>query len=566
MYNRIMKKLIFIFSFLFVSSFCFAQKYYVCLGSYSVEKNAVDFQNSLTPYSVPTFIEKAASSDGRTLFRVILDMPKYTIEEARILRDKVARTTVAKEKNLTGLWVLSSSHETKIETPESVPVQNTKSVQNSTPRTEQKLEENKEIPLSEEKPFSLLIESYKDEQVANNDKERLQDKNIDAYVLKRLSENEIITFDLHAGSEDSEEALEVLKTKLDDLNIDYEVSDFTEISDEVEKYDSVLKTQDIVSDDGIYEIPEQVSESVKKIIFDFPINKDFQLDSILIVDVDNAIANGSAAYNYSDDFILDIVPNSFSKAVYYDSLFDNTVNIVISTFDKDVSKDVFIKMNSLADGEDFYKKQDFAINDGILNSWIFKNEDDYILIGYSKEQKILISLATGDLSEEEFISFMENSFNDSTLLVYPQIRRTFCVMPKTNENIFLLYNLEQIDMDYVKEKNYADWSWGMYGHWRADFYFENYYDDFEVAFFDLDYDYNAGENQKLFIKAHQNTAETESNHYLNINGEDGWYVETNDSKEISFSHRSHIIAVDTSLYSILDEEDLYDIADSLLIW
>lgn len=582
-----MKRIISVFVFMIVASFAFAQKYFVCLNSYALEQNALEFQAEMEAVSVPVFIEEAEAKSGTKLYRVILDMPKDTKTEARALRDKVEKSKLAREKNLTGLWILSSDHVTvktkKVAAvkPVQMPVEEPVLVEVAAELTEPeieikpeapshvetKLEANEVVPVSEERPYSLLIDSYKEEEVANNNKERLIEKDVDAYVLKKVRENENITFDLHAGSEENADDLEELAEKLDELKITYELTDYNDFAEEVELYDQVVSSEEIVSDSGVYEIPENVSEPVREILLSFPINRDFQLESLSIYDVENIYESSTADYEtLSNQFILNLVPNAFSQAVYTDTLFGNTVHIVISTFDEDVKEIVYLLLQTLESVDGFIKVQDFAIKDGVLKSWIFKDNDEYLLFGYSEAQKMLILLETYDLSEEEFVEFLEDSWNNANLLVYPQIRRTFCVMPKDENNIFLSYNLAKMGMDYVQEKNYADWAWGIYGHWKAGFNFENEMDAYSVGFFDLDYDYNASKVHGLFMSEKTGQYISDWNHYVDVNGCDGWFISNYNGKEVSFARMSFIMTVNSDYDSVLVEDDLLEIAESLLIW
>lgn len=593
-----MKKSVLVFAMMIVASFAFAQKYFVCLNSYALEQNALDFQNEMKSVSVPVFIEEAESKSGTKLFRVILDMPKDSKAEARSLRDKVERSKIAREKNLFGLWILASDHVTVKSTNTSekpiVPVQNIVeepveeaplvvekpfeapvetpepeiNIIETASHVETALEVNEVIPVSEDRPYSLLIDSYKEEDVANNNKDRLLKKEIDAYVLKKVRENENITFDLHAGSEEKAEDLESLAEKLDELEITYEITDYKDFAEEVEMYDQVVQAEKIVSDSGVYEIPEEISEPVKEILLSFPINRDFQLESLSIFDVDNILNSGieDTFEGLNNEFVLNFVPNAFSMALYTDTLYNNKVSIYISTFNEDVKDAVYSELKAFEDFNSFLRVQDFAIKDGTLKTWLFKDLDSYILLGYSEEQKMLIFMSTRDLSEEQFVEFLEDSWNNENLLIYPQIRRTFCVMPKAKNNNFLSYRLSKIGMEYVEEKNYAEWAWGIYGHWEASFIFENEIDNFNVSFFDLDYDYNAEKVHGLFMKEKNGSSINDWNHFVDVNGCDGWYLMNLRTHELSFARMSYILAINSEFLSPLEEEDLLEIADSLLIW
>lgn len=91
-------------------------------------------------------------------------------------------------------------------------------------------------------------------------------------------------------------------------------------------------------------------------------------------------------------------------------------------------------------------------------------------------------------------------------------------------------------------------------------------EEVSVDFFDMDYAHNAQRNQEMFNAAHRKSILTDSNHPATVHETDAWYVENFDIKEISFSIKSFIVAVDTDYYASLNEDDLTAFASELLIW
>ena len=173
-----------------------------------------------------------------------------------------------------------------------------------------------------------------------------------------------------------------------------------------------------------------------------------------------------------------------------------------------------------------------------------------------------------DFNEREFELFLNNVSNDSSLLAYPQIRKTLLVLPKENPNIkrdFLKFTLEKVDNSYAREKGYAKWAIPMVGHWQCHGYFNQKDETVSVTFFDLDYDKIAKNLHSIFMKTHENAIITYNNTPVSLEHADGWFVKTYASGEVSFSCKSYVIAINSYSESI-DAKTLMELGDDLQIW
>ena len=75
-----------------------------------------------------------------------------------------------------------------------------------------------------------MVRSYKEEQAAINDKERLNENDVNAYILKTFDDSSYFSFNLHAGAFDTVEEVEDLQEKLEDLGIeDTKISNYEDI-------------------------------------------------------------------------------------------------------------------------------------------------------------------------------------------------------------------------------------------------------------------------------------------------------------------------------------------------
>lgn len=560
-----MKKFISVFLFLFLFNFSFAEEIFVCVGSFKNPGNAENLVKNLENLGTESFVFET-QVNNQTLFRVLLSESFDSKEKARNFRNSAENADFAKKLNLTGLWICQARKPENKKVVEKIVEKPVKPVV---------LEENKnEIPVSEEKPYSVLVHSYKEEQAAENGKKRLKENQIDSFILKTFDEKSYFSFDLHSGAFDSPEEAEPLQEKLEELGIeDTKIADYEKEKEKVQKYDEIIKNQPVSYDFGNNEIPDIYSAPVASIIRQFPINKNFTLENLMIFDFDNLRSVEKELPSL--DEVSYIIENSeklhaVSFASYKDDLFNKDVKIFIFSSDEnalpnilDLKKD--FQESSVPEEDEDFKIQDmqFQLKDGLLNSLIFKSYEDYIFFGVNEKRDLAVLMSTEDFSESQFEAFLNNFENDSSLLIYPQIRRTLLVLPKKTEieRKFLSFTLEKVDDSYAASRGYTDWAIPIVGHWnsKANFYQEGEF--VSVSFFDLDYDYNAKRVHQMFMDDH---ITTEKSHASTVKNADSWFVESWDAtREVSFSTKSYIIAVDS--YD-LDEEELVVLSDELQIW
>lgn len=249
-----------------------------------------------------------------------------------------------------------------------------------------------------------------------------------------------------------------------------------------------------------------------------------------------------------------------SLAKYKDDLFNKKVSIFIAVGDEDC----FVREN-VSDGNNMQ----LAIVDDLLDCVVSANDDNYILNGVNKNGSMNVIMIGEDFTENQFVAFVNNISSDSSLLVYPQLRKTLLVLPEKRdfpERDFLYFTLSKIGESYAKERNYSDWSVPIVGHWNAHSSFYQDEEMFSVSFFDLDYDYNAKQIHKMFMNEKRNNYIDKKNHPSDVANADSWYLDNYLSNELSFSTKSYIIAIDSYGDNRFKEEDLVDISKDLQIW
>ena len=539
--------------FLFFIIFCLfslvqgvCDSWSVCLGSFKIRRNAEKLVESLKQENIQATIYLHESENG-IFYRVLLNQSFDFINEARNKRDEINNQSVIKNLNISGLWACSALPE---------------ELQSKTVV----LQSNKidEIPVSIEKPYSVMVRSYKEEQAAINDKERLCENEVNAYILKTFDDSSYFSFNLHAGAFDTVEEVEELQEKLEDLGIeDTKISNYEDIADNIEKYNEVIETQNVTFEDGNYTIPTSFSTAIKTCIRQFPVNKNFQVEQINIFDIDNINATEADVDGAEkiDDFIDETNGvHAVSIATYKDDLFDKNVMVFMA-----VGEDGCFKEKEIEAGE----KLQLAIVDDVLDCTVLFNDNDCYLLGTNSAKNMLVGMISKDFTESQFSAFINNISNDSSLLVYPQLRKTLLVLPERNDLLqrdFLAFTLSRIGESYAAERNYSDWSVPIVGHWnaRSEFFQDN--QKLSVSFFDMDYDYNANRVHGMFMNEKKRITINSDNHPSSLELADSWYLDSFSSNELSFSTKSYIIAVNSYSDKRMPENDLVKVAEELQIW
>lgn len=422
---------------------------------------------------------------------------------------------------------------------------------------------NEKAVLSEENPYSVIVRSYKYEQFAENDSARLKELGFEPYILKTFDDKEFFAFNIHVGAFASLDEAEELNSQFADAGIpDTMVSDYNEIKENLQKYDDVILRESVSFDNGQYEIPTCVPESIAKLVKQFPANKDFPIQEITIIDYDNYLAvrdkpNLSSelrAYLEEEEGL-----HSALLAKCRDELYRKEVSVFFANADQHKEDDIL--------GE--FENMQFGATDGVFDCVLYENDGELVLSGTNISEKMCVKIKTRDFSKEEFINLLIDSFNDGSLSLYPQMRRTFYVLPDKNpdeDREFIIFNFKKVGEEYASDRNYAEWAVPIVGHSLAKSYFYDSNSLLCIGFYDLDYDFNAKNVHAHFTEAKNTTEITETNKPVSVNGIEGWYLLNPKQKEVSFSTKSYVIAIDTEPTSVLSKDDLIKVGTDLKIW
>lgn len=586
--------------FVFSSFRIWAETYYVCVASYWNESFASKLVSDLEEEGVPAVIDEYEKGYD-TYYRVLISLTFDTAEEAKKKCQELKTLPVIEDLKLDGLWICKGNKilDEKVksasrnivepvveeyEIPVVTEAEPEPELVINEPVIEEKevvlqpiiltTNENNEIKVSEEKPYSVKIRSHKEAQAAENDKRRLKNSDIDAYILKTYDEKELFTFDVHAGAFETIEETEELQKKLEEMGIENtEISDFEDIEEGLELYDEMIEEQEVVFENVNAELPGNISEEVQSCIRQFPVNKDFQIRALEIWDMENARKNNYSKIPEYDG--IDERTKALSVVSYRDDLFGKDVYVFLFSGEQNAYEKLFIESGeyySVFEEVSFVDNIDFSTAEGTINCKLYTKDSDFILNGTNSDKSFQLFMIAENFTLRQFNEFLNNCYNDSSYLVYPQLRKSLFVLPVENKFIhrdFVNFSLNKIEMDYAKEKNYADWAMAIVGHWSSD---SIYFQDGKLlssGFFDLEYDYNAKMVHTMFMDAHRETVVNSLNHPSMINNVEGWFLLNmwNGSDELSFATKSYIIALDSySNSGMLSEQDLLEVAQSLQIW
>lgn len=596
-FMKFLKKWFFQFIFLvLIYSGSFAADWYVCLGSFKTLEKAEIYTQIFTEKGIDVKIAEADVND-EILYRVIYDVPCPTKPIARIVLENIPENRKFEGLNFSDYWIC-----------EAVPLNLEKELENNTEDIEfnnkindgqASFEEKKEIvltenqenlPINQENPYSVLVATYKEEQPANRDKKRLAEKNIDSYVVKTFDEENLFSFNLHSGAfENYEDAEDHLK-KLEDVGIKIKnVSDYKLIEEKIASYNTEIEKQKISFETGETKLPKNFTPETVKVITQFPINKNYQIEGLSVIDYKQynlmkSSINTSEVSKKSLTLLNKFDRNTYDKinasieaisyAEYTDAILGKKTDIQIIACSDNVFSDLFESKLLECEENESVEKIDLKSNSLIWNSFYEQKENDYSLIGFDDSRKMFIRMICMDFSKDEFVDFLNNIENDGNLLIYPQVRKSISLLLDGNyadSSRFTSFTFEQVPKSYAASKGDAIWAKQIVGHWQSDvnYCYGDENDVLYISFFDMDYDFNARKVHNQFMEDHENSAISDSNHPVTIKSEkDGWYVTSfwGGFREVSFSKKSYIVAVDSLSDSVIEEENLIEISNELRIW
>nr|MCR5698980.1 SPOR domain-containing protein [Treponemataceae bacterium] len=428
-------------------------------------------------------------------------------------------------------------------------------------------ETDQQIPLSNEKPYSILIRSYKNETNAQKDLKRLSDLGFSPYIVKTYDEENYFSFNIHAGACEKMEEAFPIQEELSKSGIDFAIiSDFKTFKDKIAQFDKLNKENKVnyeVSDKNLADI---YSENVLNCIINFPTAPQFGIDQVGVFDFSN-------------------IEDGADRIASLQSLFSTVKNIDFSTStisccsfcvftDELYSKSISAAMFS---GSDFnYKAESqsnikpFTIKSGEMDCVLDNDENSTYLFCISKDKGTFIFLETTDYSQEELFALFNNNIENQGLLAYDEVKNTLLILPDKSAKFdakFRSFMLEKVTYEYSKGREYSPWSTPLVGQWFAEGSYLLKDEILSLGYFYLNYDYIANLTHDLFMEAKIQDKDTEKeSHYSTINDGNSWYLDNEFMKELSFTEKAYIFAIDVFSDSIFTEDNLIEISRQLKIW
>ena len=255
-----------------------------------------------------------------------------------------------------------------------------------------------DFPLTEELPYSVFLERYKEESRAENAESRLEAQGIDSYIVKKYDDETLMSFDLHSGAFSSEEEAEAYRRQLTEKGVGAkEVSHLDEFRGAAEKFDKLTDEEDIVRFRENYRIPEELPPVLIEQLSYFPLHVDYALSSLCLFDINNI---AGLVYDFDNEIFRQLSEiteelgrrDVCSLAVYENALFGKTVTVMIFSGENPTDQTFYFE-------EDSEARLPYKGKYGLLN---FYRTDSDTLAGVSGDRKHVIFLNAGPFSDEEW--------------------------------------------------------------------------------------------------------------------------------------------------------------------
>lgn len=431
------------------------------------------------------------------------------------------------------------------------------------------------LPLNETVPYSVFLERYKEEAAAERAKIQLQENDIDAYIVHQFDDEALISFDLHSGAFKNEADAETYRARLEKQGISTQaICHLDDLKKSIEKFDNLKEKKAFVHFEENYETPPMLSTEVIEQLGFFPIHPDFSLKTLLLADVQNlrrsktsdAIAaldhlqelsdGGPSLFTEVDQF------DAFSYAVYENSLFGKSVTVLI--FSVNEATDQLMELTARTDLIRFQ-------GNGVPLSFFQLDNDAFL--GISDNCRHVCFLASSSFEKNEWEDYIKRAWQDEDRFIYPEVRKTLFILPKTEDEkrLFLTFELTQVEEEYAEQKHNAKWAKMIVGHWNAACEFDIDGTSASISFFNLDYDLNAAQTHAIFMETHRDTSghsDWNVSEEQAVNGKEGWFLEMEENKnELSFSFKPYIIAVGSRFEEkMLSRKEILQLAHDLQIW
>lgn len=421
-----------------------------------------------------------------------------------------------------------------------------------------------ELAFSEEKPYTVFVRSYRDAKRAEYDKKRLGLIDSQPSVLKTYSDANGFLFSLYAGAFETQEEAEELAENLEKLGIEN-----TQVRNYNVLYSSIKKYNDFVMNNTITafnlekaKLPEGLNADISTCIKDFPLNYDYELEELIIYDVQNVLDADEEDNEYIQDLDNYIYQkNKVSAAItciLKDPLYENSLTVYIQH-----GKDFTI--------DEFKTETERKITVGIedYHGYISEVDGIYIFTGTNDENDSLIKITSDNLSDISFNSYLTTVFEQNGLYNNNSFKNSLASIAKAapeKEREFeycIIGNIKEADA----EESFGDFAKAVTGNTWIWSYFYQEDQQIEVMSLNLIYDWLSEKYYADFMDNKMELQISETNRPSFVPFVDSWYYKDNSEEliELSAKVKSYFITASAYEDSLTERELVYFIEDTELL-
>ena len=276
---------------------------------------------------------------------------------------------------------------------------------------------------------------------------------------------------------------------------------------------------------------------------------------------------GGPAKDAEDVPVTEAGVSAVSMAVYCDTLFDREIHISIQSSAAEpfeINQAFFKSCFPFAEG---CEESVISGERNVLTGYRSRTEEGIAFAGVTSDSRHRVVFYARGLEQAEFDTLVSQMLDESGESVSADIKKSLYVL--SDEHIdglnFLAFTLSKVKNDYAERRGNTLWAQQIVGHWDASFSFDWNGRSCNIGLYNLDYEKNAVENQRLFtaenhVKPDSGICEIE------LHGMPGWYAENDKRHELSFAQKEYCIAVNSYGDELVSQEELVTLTEQLQIW
>jgi len=450
------------------------------------------------------------------------------------------------------------------------------------------------IKINDQTPYAVEVAKARSYYKAYDISERLDGLGVEAYIMLEESENGN-WYKVLSGGETSLEEIKLYQKEIQNKLKSNELSivNYQTIKDQlVLNYKDSLKENKRISSKKP-NVPEKLFQVINK----FPEDKSFIVKSYFIVNSPDSIKHlgrFKEAFDLKHDLPRGITlynlmekSEAIAEVIYEDNLFGDQVTIDVVRLKSDLG----IELGPNKKNHAFEVANYFS--DLILNTGEYNLEDKLKMnissyekfYGYkvtiepekkknslrtyfvlvSRDLKNLVFSQSTEKSDDEIKNILESLGNSDGLASYDEFHNSFYALPSNCfiDDEFICFYSKKLTNTYAKDRNYANWSKKMVGHWQSTAVFEGSKNkSWSISFFDILNDKKVALiYDDLYVKSQKsNSLRKEVNM---SDGKVGIIGNASYPDEFSFPGNRFIVSINNKSNGRLNEEKMMTISDCL---